>query len=146
MALEPLDLKPWVTRLNSQLTGVHEIGLALDIAGLDDQRVPTPSVWLLAVDDRGQDISGSDQRKFINSSTVSVCLFVNAANSPRGDAATDPVRALRAQVWQALIGWQPLGSKARAVTFNRGRLISFDRQNGIATWLDLFTLPWRVTP
>lgn len=93
----------------------------------DNAKMPLPSAWVIPLDDHaGEQRSQTDYWQAITDGFAVVVVMDNSAD-PRGQqAAFDAVHDLRAELWQALLGWQPAPG-CDAIQYDGGNLLEMNR-------------------
>ncbi len=114
MALEPLDLTEWVTRLRNRVDGCRAIELAATKDLVKEFGRVAPAVYVLGQQGRATSVQTANashglirQRLAVR---VRVAMLTNRVGDALGGKAIDALRDLRVQVWDALIGWTPPGA------------------------------------
>ncbi|AUN95873.1 phage tail terminator protein [Pseudazoarcus pumilus] len=131
----PLDLALWAARLESAVTGLKSVGLAGDLARLQNAQGALPGAWVLPADETSA--APMDEPSLYQRVTVRVSI-VTALRS-YGDAtagrATDALRERRKALITALTGWTPADA-ASPVSFVSGRRLG--PVKGAMWWEDIF--------
>jgi len=94
--------------------------------------LPTPAAYVIPLDDNpGERMSHNDIRQPL---TEAFAVIVVLSNTPdeRGQAAVESAHdSIRAELWAALLGWQPDGlkenSRYRGIEYQGGNLLDLDR-------------------
>jgi len=94
----------------------------------ESANLPVPACYVIPLDDNpGERMSGNDVRQSL---VESFAVIVALSNTPdeRGQAACNTAHdTIRAELWKALIGWQPDQSIYRGVEYQGGNLLDLDR-------------------
>lgn len=115
MALEPLDLQPWVDRLKGiTVPQVRTVTLAATAALAKEFGNVAPAIYVLRQQLRARDPANSNAASGLIRQTLDVRVQVALVTQRYGDAlggkSLDALRDLRLAVWDRLIGWTPPGA------------------------------------
>lgn len=144
MALVPLTLQPFEDRIKAACPGFQFVERAANVqTAIDSRQVPMPAAFLLepTVNKHDDPVNASSlitQELFYE---VGVLTMVQNYAGERGKLQSQDAEALRAQLWAALIGWQPVEG-GRSVEYGSGALVAFDDQ--VFFYLDTFGLRYRI--
>jgi hypothetical protein len=94
----------------------------------EESTLTVPAAYVIPLDDNpGERMSLNDVRQPI---TESFAIIVALSNAPdeRGQAAINSAHdSIRAEIWKAIIGWQPDPVTYRGVEYQGGNLLDLDR-------------------
>lgn len=142
MALEPLDIQPWVDRLKSNISALRHVGRAASLYRLNDNLRQTPAVYIMPGKDNPGKISDTtatiDQQL---TAVVDVYVVVQNRRDSVGEKSLDDLRALRKEVMAQLIGWSAPGA-FDAVHYGGGNFVEMN--DTALIWREQFTAPWRL--
>ena len=103
----PLDLTHWVARLRDQVESLKKVGLAGDLQKAQNILRAVPAAWVMPGPESVSANESSPQRRYRVRTEVHVVIAMRHYGDTTGGKATDALRDLRAEIGQALIGWQP---------------------------------------
>lgn len=88
--------------------------------------LPVPCAYVIPLDDNpGEARSQNSVRQPLTDSFAVVVALSNVADE-RGQAGMQSVRVMRAELWAALLGWQP-SDEYDGITYEGGSVIALDR-------------------
>lgn len=94
----------------------------------EDANLTVPSAYVIPLDDNpGEQMSLNDVRQQL---TESFAVIVALSNTPdeRGQAAVNSAHdTIRAEIWKALLGWQPDKVIYDGIQYQGGNLLDLDR-------------------
>ncbi len=115
MSLEPLDLQPWVDRLQGITSpAVRVVALAATSELAKEFGKAAPAIYVLRQQIRARDPAAANAASGLVRQTLDVRVQVALVAQRYGDAlggkSLDALRELRLAVWDRLIGWTPPGA------------------------------------
>ena len=92
----------------------------------ENAALAVPCAFVVPLDDNpGESMAKNSVRQSLTDSFAVIVALSNVADE-RGQAAAHTRRSLRAELWHALLGWQPLPDY-RGVQYEGGSLLALDR-------------------
>lgn len=115
------QLRAYCPSFSSRVGGAAEWNVIPDATALT-----FPCAYVVPLDDNpaGQR-SQNGYRQEVRDGFAVIVRIANTADE-RGQAAVDSVRTLRAEIWKALLGWQPSTAYA-AIEYEGGNLLQINR-------------------
>lgn len=134
-----MDLDLVILRLKAQLTGLRSIGGSADLDAAMRGTVVAPCAFVVPLAEKGQELesTGPTQQKLF--SLFGVIQVVENRRDNTGAAALLDLKALRKQVFAALVGWVPDAGAGEPVIFVSGELVQAEG-DGRLWWSDEFQL------
>lgn len=115
------QLRTYCPSFNSRVGGAADWNVIPDVTALS-----LPCAYVVPLDDNpGPMQSKNGYRQQLRDGFAVIIRVSNTADE-RGQAATDAVRTLRAEVWAALLAWQPSASYG-AIEYEGGNLLQMNR-------------------
>lgn len=85
-----------------------------------------PAAYVIPLDDDAGPIESQNGRRQLITDGVAVVVVVSNIADERGQGSITSVRALRAELWAALLGWAPAATYG-PLSYDGGQLITIDR-------------------
>lgn len=123
MQLEPIiaALRVRCASFANRIAGASQFKLLPENASL-----PVPCAFVIPLDDAPKEnMALNSVRQPLNDS-FSVIVAVSNLADEKGQVGSSNIHALRAELWAALLGWQP-GPDYKGVAYEGGALLSMDR-------------------
>lgn len=134
MAVELFDPQLIVTRLKAQVAALKIVAGAADFAAAAPDLKFTPAAYVIELANRAERNSlATTAVSQLNEIRFGVILAVQNLRDATGEKAHTDLRALRASVMTALLGWEP-GPDYDVLEYGDGRLIQLD--NLVLWWQD----------
>jgi hypothetical protein len=115
------QLRTYCTSFSSRVGGAAEWNVIPDVTALT-----FPCAYVIPLDDNpGTQRSQNGYRQEIRDGFAVIIRIANTADE-RGQAASDTVRTLRAEIWKALLGFQP-STAYGAIEYEGGNLLQINR-------------------
>lgn len=133
--ISPLDLTLWVARLQAEVPGLKQVGLAGDLQRVQDKLTVVPAAWVFPGSESvgGTAESPTPRRRMLVG--VDLIIAVRHYGDTHGGKAMDLLRPLRQEIWAALNGWQPADATVPVIT-KGGQPISMNKN--AMWWRDRF--------
>ena len=105
-----MDLNPIIAQIRANVATLSNRvgGAAQFVAAADDQDFPVPSAFVVP---GGDEALGSQTAGLVTQALeeqFGVIVAVDNTTDRRGQAAADQLDTIRAELWAALLGWEPL--------------------------------------
>lgn len=121
IALIIAALKVRCASFGGRVAGAAEYKRLPETANLD-----MPAAYVIPADDQADDpMSTNGYRQPVTDSIFVVVVLANTADE-RGQGSITSVRAIRAELWAALLGWEPDADHGR-IEYEGGQLLDLDR-------------------
>jgi hypothetical protein len=144
MSVSPLDVTPWIARIKAQCPAVKFVGRAADNQSAIEQGPKVnPAAFVLEPAYSSIGTPNASNNSLIQMLMFEVPVLVvcqNYGDALGANAGADNYTA-RAQVWTALIGWNP-AADGFCVSAGQGRLLKFDNQ--FFYYLDTYRLQAQI--
>jgi len=115
------QLRTYCASFSSRVGGAAEWNVIPDVTALT-----FPCAYVVPLDDNpGEQRSKNGYRQEIRDGFAVIIRIANTADE-RGQAASDTVRTLRAEIWKALLGFQP-STAYGAIEYEGGNLLQINR-------------------
>jgi len=115
------QLKTYCPTLTPNVAGAAQFKHLEEAANL-----PLPFAFVIPLDDNPQE--SRSQNDVLQSMTDSFAVVVAVSNTvdEKGQGGASSIDALRAELWKALLGWQPT-DRYNGIVYEGGSLLSVDR-------------------
>lgn len=123
MQLEPIiaALRTRCTSYSNRIAGAAQFKVLPEAAAM-----AVPCAFVIPLDDSpGESRSQNSVRQPLTDSFAVVVAVSNVADE-KGQASSHSIDAVRAELWKALLGWQP-DLRYDAITYEGGHLLQIDR-------------------
>lgn len=136
-----MKLSPVIQRLRSKCSSFQSrVAGAAEFAPLPDGvAVAMPAAIVLPAQDVAAD--PESMSGYIQTIRDQIAVVVVVASDERGQEAYDAIQDLRAEIFKALLGWQP-EKPGSVLTYGGGGLLHLDRSR--LYWQFVFELEWQV--
>lgn len=141
MSAGVLRLAPVVARLEAECPNLREVGDGAAFARLTENKIPTPSAWVLPLADRGGPNRYADAETGQEiTAQFAVIMAARDIRRDRGSLALSELEETRLEVRAALRGFVPEGADSQCL-YSAGRLVSGVGRDGLLFWQE----DWSVT-
>lgn len=130
-----LDLTLWETKLQDASTDLKKIGRASGLAQAQQELKQDPAAFFIpGTEKAGENRFGNavDQTVTV---AVGVVIGIKNAGAKTGAKNIDELKTIRAQIDNALLGWQPADANDQ-IEYVSGRLLGFNDQ--VLWWMDFY--------
>jgi hypothetical protein len=115
------QLRTYCAAFSNRVAGAAEFAPLQESAAL-----ALPAAYVIALDDTPEPNQSAGGYQQVVRDGFAVILVVSNTADPRGQAALTSVHTLRAQVWAALLGWQP-SDDYDGVVYEGGSVVAMNR-------------------
>jgi hypothetical protein len=138
MAVTLFDPQPVIARIRDQVPALKRVAGAADFAAAAPDAKQLPAAFVVALSDRaGPNRLAVQATEQLMDARFGVIVAAQNLRDPRGEQAAVELRALRAAVAGALLGWTPDGETLEPIEFAAGRMLQLD--NLVLWWQDDYT-------
>lgn len=100
---------------------------AADFAKVDEKTaVASPAAFVIPMDDSPEPSISQNAVRIPLDETFAVIVSLDNRSDERGQASAISVHAIRAEIWKALLGWQP-EPRYNGIAYEGGNLMTIDR-------------------
>lgn len=85
-----------------------------------------PAAYVIPLDDNPEQVQGHNGYRQVVRDSVAVVVVLSNAVDERGQGSITSVRAIRSELWAALLGWEPDADHGR-IEYEGGQLLDLDR-------------------
>ena len=107
--------------LTNRIAGAAQFKLLPEAAAL-----PVPCAFVIPLDDSPSASSSQNSVRQSLTDNFAVVVAISNVADEKGQGSTQSVNALRAELWAALLGWQP-SDRYDGISYEGGSLLSLDR-------------------
>lgn len=123
MKLEPIisHMSTWCPTLGANVAGAAQFKQLEEAANL-----PLPCAFVIPLDDNPQESRSLNDVVQPMTDSFAVIIAVSNTVDEKGQGGASSIDAMRAELWAALLGWQP-DVRYNGITYEGGSLLSLDR-------------------
>ncbi|WP_207458652.1 hypothetical protein [Azospirillum sp. SYSU D00513] len=123
-----MNLSLIITRLRERcpVFGPRVAGAAEFKALPETANLPVPAAYVLPLDDKAEPVKELNEFRQDIRDSFAVVVVVSNKGDERGQAAAADLHAIRAELWRALLGWEP-DTDYGWIEYEGGEVVHMDR-------------------